>query len=173
MYLIYTLKCPISNDIVYVGMTKDAVKRYYQHTRKKTNNPKKDEWVLGLKVKGFKPLMEILESGLNIIDAQEREIFFIDKIKPIFNFSDGGLMPPSQRGKKQSKESRRKRFESSPLKKSVIQKTKDGIFVNEFLGVREACRLTGIDHRSIAEIANGSNPKRHSAGGFKWEYKIK
>lgn len=56
--------------------------------------------------------------------------------------------------------------------KAVIQKTKDGVFVNEFKGVREAGRQTGIDHRSIAEVANKSNPKRHSAGGYKWEYKI-
>ena len=56
--------------------------------------------------------------------------------------------------------------------KIVIQRTKTGEFLNEFLGVREACRITGIDHRSIASVAGNKNPKRHTAGGFNWEYKI-
>jgi len=55
--------------------------------------------------------------------------------------------------------------------KKVLQIDKEGNIVAEFEGVREAGRITGIDHRSIAEIANGSNKKRHTAGNFKWKYK--
>lgn len=55
--------------------------------------------------------------------------------------------------------------------KRVIQMDKEGNIIHEFEGVREAGRITGIDHRSISEIANGSNEKRHTAGGFKWVYK--
>jgi hypothetical protein len=169
MYSIYALKCPTLKEVVYVGMTKDVVKRYYQHTRKKTNNPKKDGWVLGLKQKGLKPLLEILDTGLNLYDAEENEKYFISKLNPLFNTLDGGLMPPSQKGKKQSVETKRKRFENSPLKKIVIQKTKDGEFIKEFEGVREAWRITGIDHRSIAAVASGSKIRK-TAGGFIWKY---
>lgn len=53
----------------------------------------------------------------------------------------------------------------------VLQVDKAGNIVNEFAGVREAGRQTGIDHRSIQSVAAGSNSKRHTAGGFKWVYK--
>lgn len=53
----------------------------------------------------------------------------------------------------------------------VAQIDKSGNVINEFDGVRIASRETGIDHRSIQSVASGSNPKRHTAGGFKWIYK--
>lgn len=53
----------------------------------------------------------------------------------------------------------------------VLQIDKQGNIVKEFSGVRVASRETGIDHRSIQSVAAGSNPKRHTAGGFKWVYK--
>ena len=55
------------------------------------------------------------------------------------------------------------------LCKKVKQISKSGEVVNTFDGVREACRLTGIDHRSISQVAAGS-VIRKSAGGFKWQY---
>lgn len=169
MYSIYYLKCPTTNKVMYVGMTKDVVKRYYQHVRKKTSNPKKDEWVRSLKNNGLKPLLEIVECGLNRDEAELREAYWISINSDLLNMLDGGLMPPSQLGKKFTKDKRRKMVLGSPLKKKVVQKTKDGITLNVFIGVREASRLTGVDHRSIAQVASGSKIRK-SAGGFLWEY---
>lgn len=53
--------------------------------------------------------------------------------------------------------------------KAVIQLTRDGRELARFGGVREAFRVTGVDHRSIAAVAGGSKI-RHTAGGFKWQY---
>lgn len=55
------------------------------------------------------------------------------------------------------------------LCKKVGQFTKDGKLVAEYKGVREACRQTGIDHRSISQVASGSKIRK-SAGGYKWKY---
>ena len=52
-------------------------------------------------------------------------------------------------------------------RKEIHQYTKDGIFVNTFEGVREAYRLTNIDHRSISACATFRRP---SAGGYIWRY---
>ena len=52
-------------------------------------------------------------------------------------------------------------------RKEIHQYTKDGIFVNTFEGVREAHRLTNIDHRSISACATFRRP---SAGGYIWRY---
>lgn len=64
----------------------------------------------------------------------------------------------------------RNRKKYSGRAKTVYQFSKDGKLVGEHVSVRKAFAATGIDHRSIAEVANGSNYKRHSAGGFVWSY---
>ena len=56
------------------------------------------------------------------------------------------------------------------LRKPVLQIDKNGQLVAEFEGVRIACEKTGIDHRSISQVAVG-NPVRKTAGGFIWKYK--
>jgi predicted GIY-YIG superfamily endonuclease len=170
MYSIYKLICPISKEVTYVGMTKDVVYRYKQHLRNK-DNIKKWEWISDLKSKGLMPLLEIVESGLNQYEAEEREKHYISVHNGLFNIQLGGLNPTNRKGTKQSVETRKKMFDSSPLKKGVIQKTKQGEFVKEFEGVREACRLTGIDYRSIGQVASGSKVRK-SAGGYLWEYKV-
>jgi predicted GIY-YIG superfamily endonuclease len=43
-------------------------------------------------------------------------------------------------------------------------------FIAEFEGVRIAGKETGIDHRSISQVAAGSKIRK-TAGGFKWKYK--
>ena len=57
------------------------------------------------------------------------------------------------------------------LMKPVLQFDKNGNLIKEFNGVREAGRVTNIDHRSIQSVASGSNPQRKYAGGFVWRYK--
>lgn len=50
--------------------------------------------------------------------------------------------------------------------KEVQQFDKQGNFIAEYFGAREAERQTGIRH--ISEVCNG---KRATAGGFVWKYK--
>jgi predicted GIY-YIG superfamily endonuclease len=54
--------------------------------------------------------------------------------------------------------------------KKVLQIDKSGNIVAEFEGVRIASKITGIDHRSISQVASGSLIRK-TAGGFKWKYK--
>lgn len=64
----------------------------------------------------------------------------------------------------------RDRQKNKSQAKSVLQLDKNGNVVAEFYGVREACRVTKIDHRSISQVAAGSKVRK-SAGGFIWKYK--
>lgn len=69
------------------------------------------------------------------------------------------------------------------ISKAIIQNTLSGEFIAEYLSIRDASRLTGIPHCSIANCAKGGHyiKKRpsgelvwwnsNSAGGFKWEFK--
>lgn len=61
-----------------------------------------------------------------------------------------------------------KNFNKAKMKK-VCQIDINGNKIAEFEGVREAGRITGIDHRSIAAVAGGSKVRK-TAGGYKWEY---
>lgn len=53
-------------------------------------------------------------------------------------------------------------------RKTVLQFTKSGEFVDEYESVAEAGRQTGIYHSSISSCCAG---KRKSAGNYKWKYK--
>lgn len=53
--------------------------------------------------------------------------------------------------------------------KPVIQ-IKGNLIVNNFYGITEAERATGINHRNISMCCSG---KRKTAGGYSWKYKIK
>lgn len=50
----------------------------------------------------------------------------------------------------------------------VIQFSKEGELIAEFPSTSEAERQTGIPYTNISATCSG---KRHSAGGFKWQYK--
>jgi predicted GIY-YIG superfamily endonuclease len=54
--------------------------------------------------------------------------------------------------------------------KVVLQLDKENNIIAEFEGVRIACQITGIDHRSISQVASGSKIRK-TAGGYKWKYK--
>lgn len=56
----------------------------------------------------------------------------------------------------------------SLISKPVIQFSKDGEFIAEYFGAREAARVLDIVPSSIIECCNA---KRKSAGGFVWKYK--
>ena len=53
-------------------------------------------------------------------------------------------------------------------KEPIIQLRLDGIFVKEFISIREAERITKIHSSTISRVCNG---ERKSAGGYIWKYK--
>ena len=55
----------------------------------------------------------------------------------------------------------------NPSSKSVLQ-LKDNVIINEFAGLTEAERRTGISHSHISQVCSG---KRPLAGGYQWRYK--
>ena len=55
-------------------------------------------------------------------------------------------------------------------KKSVGQYTKKGDFIQSFDSVVEASKKLNICKTAISEVCRGSNPIRHTAGGYIWKY---
>lgn len=87
---IYGLKCPIRNEIVYVGQTHNDLKirltKHLSNTRTKIKNKKsfnkKDYWIKKLIRMGIETQIEIIlieECDISIID--DREIYWISEYK--------------------------------------------------------------------------------------------
>ena len=176
-YNIYGLVNPTTNEVFYIGMTTDVKTRFSKHKGtvkwNEMSNIKKYNYMKEMPFKGNEIYMVIFESEIeNKLLAVEREKYYIAKYKslehPITNMNDGG----GNQNKGKKFDYGHKILASTPLKKTVYQYNNDKVLVNQFISVREAGRQTGIDHRSIAEVANKSNPKRHRAGGYYWEYNI-
>ena len=78
---IYTLTCPITNEIKYVGKTKCKLStRLSYHCAVKVGNITKVNWIRELKQKGLKPIIEELDLvDDNLSDFHER--FWIHQLK--------------------------------------------------------------------------------------------
>jgi len=164
---------PTTKNIFYIGETTNIKGRFISHLNTFATNSNKCNEIKSIKAEGLKPLLVIFEiDNCTKEEAEKKETEYINQCKlqghQLTNMNDGGNKPPTKLGVKLNHG--QKILESTPLKKTVYQYDKDMNLVNQFISVREAGRQTSIDHRSIAEVANKSNPKRHRAGGYFWEY---
>ena len=95
-FLIYCLRCPITNEIRYIGQTKRGLRRSYEH-RSRTKHKQKNHlsyWLNSLIEKGLKPIFEILETLDKVEKLNEREIYWITYYKNKFNLCNlesGGI----------------------------------------------------------------------------------
>lgn len=98
-YKIYCLKHPITNEIKYIGLTKNELcKRLSQHIsdvyKKGGYLNYKKTWILSLKKENLKPKIELIEGGLTQQESVEKEKYYIKKFKnlgyKLTNGTDGG-----------------------------------------------------------------------------------
>lgn len=73
----------------------------------------------------------------------------------------------AKKGKTLSEETKKKMGVVGSI--PVCQYDKQGYFIYEYYGAREACRQTGIFSTSITRCCKG---KKKSAGGYIWKYKL-
>lgn len=78
MYSIYTLSDPRDNSVRYVGLSKNAYKRYGSHLLNlESNNTPKDHWVTELLNLGILPVLNVIETVETHDMAEEREHYWI------------------------------------------------------------------------------------------------
>jgi group I intron endonuclease len=118
---IYGLKCPIRNEIVYIGQTHNDLEvrltKHISNTRSKIKRNKtfnkKDHWIkklIRLDIQNKIEIVLIEECDLSIID--EREIYWIVEYRKFDfnkNIADGGKV---NRGNKWSEESKKRMSEN-------------------------------------------------------------
>lgn len=96
MYKVYTLICPISNYVVYVGMTKAKLRdRLNGHVNSYSNN-RKVIWHNELKEKGLRPKIKAIAYCSSENSAKNKENYYIDLFlrsgKKLFNNSYNGFV---------------------------------------------------------------------------------
>lgn len=70
----------------------------------------------------------------------------------------------------QRKKAKEKLQNRKDLSKPVCQYTLDMVFIKEYPSIREASRMTKINHECIRRCCNGNKNYSH-AGGYIWKYK--
>ncbi len=156
---IYTLTDPRNNKIRYVGKTNDLKGRYRAHCSSdyRKANPHRRNWVNSMKMDGVKPIMELLEI-CDEFNWKECEVFWISQLKSwgfdLLNYTVGG--DGCTFGNQTS-------FKKGQGAKKIVALTKDGKFVQEFLGTLAAeifCGKKCVD--------NALSKKLRYAGDYLW-----
>jgi len=94
---IYSLSCPFTNEIKYIGKTNSLKRRLNSHidyARKKDSKKRPvSDWILTILEKGKKPIINLLEE-VDEINWSEKEQYWIayfkSKKNPLLNITIGG-----------------------------------------------------------------------------------
>jgi predicted GIY-YIG superfamily endonuclease len=110
-YELYGLYCPISNNLMYVGITTNGLKQRLRGHLKSPTNHLMENWILGLKLLNTKPEIKLIKECIDYNDLLKSEIDEIKKCRNekigILNIADGGDINPML-GKTHTDEVRKK-----------------------------------------------------------------
>lgn len=185
-YFLYTLRCPKTNIVKYVGITKDPVGRYRKHLNPRSTTLK-NNWIKSLKNKGLKPLMVISDSSDTRDGINKKEIYWIIKYREwgfeLKNMTSGGDGGDTFTGKKHTDEAKnkisiankgRKRADVTNVskRKKVAQiDFNTNEIISVFDSVRVASERTNSSRTNISKMANGTiKPTVKKVGGYVWKY---
>tara|TARA_R110002020_G_scaffold9539_2_gene37434 strand:- start:3256 stop:3798 length:543 start_codon:yes stop_codon:yes gene_type:complete len=76
--IIYTLNCPITGEVHYVGRSTNGLIRPTTHLRK-SHSKKIQEWVEDLSMLGHRPDIKIVEELPEVLGIAARERFWVNK----------------------------------------------------------------------------------------------
>lgn len=173
IYFIYKLIDPITNEIRYVGKTKDIEDRYKRHMQncylnQYDKNTHKSRWIKQLIRQGLSPIIEVIEE-CHKLNVNDREIFWIKSLKeqnhPLTNLSLGGEVGVDWNGRKHTTEAINKIKKSKEkYKMPVIQYTLSGEMIAEFESLMDAADKSG---HHIHLISRCCHQKKYNTVGAK------
>ena len=168
---IYTLSNPETNEVRYVGKTKnpkDRLKRHLQRSYldKYEKNTHKSRWIKTLLKNNQLPIMEILDSG-DEENINQLEIYWISQMRQwgfdLTNLSIGGEVGVDWKGRHHTQETKDK-IKKSRSSKPVTQYDLSGNILDEYESLIEASKETGTH---IYLISNCCKKKSHYTVGGK------
>ena len=153
-YKIYGLRCPVTQEIKYVGKTICSLeKRFNDHLSEALRTTEKltykHKWLQKLNSQNLKPTIELIEICTND-NWQEREIFWIAKYQNLTNSTPGGECEPV-----------------SITRKPILKYSLNGEFIEEFGSIQEAMDVHNFKKGTI-DSAIKRNPERVYCKEFLW-----
>lgn len=158
IYKIYSLNCPNTNDVRYIGVTTNSLKRrLIQHLYEGNNsksNTHKINWLRKLINNNQKPticLIEITDEN----NWEEREKYWISKYSNLTNIHEGGshvYLKPKNNSSKKTK---------------VYQYDLEGNFITSYSSQTEAAKAVGVTVSSLNRSVKG---EKASCGGYQWSF---
>lgn len=185
---IYGLLCPIKNQIRYIGKTNNIVKRLSSHLRDNRSITHKTNWIKSLKIKGLKPIIEILDE-VSECEWQFWEQYYISLYKSwgfrLVNGDNGGLgmgriseelrkklsdshkgLPGNTKGIKFSEERKIKQSYCNPKIKLVECHDTLNNIKFQILGTVNMAKYLKINRSSINENIRGKTKLVHNRYKF-------
>ena len=160
---IYILKCPISKEIRYVGLTRVSLEhRLHLHLKENVKGlTYKINWIKSLKERNLKPIIEEIDSSSNLEELCKKEIYWIQYYLQKGCKLTNTIITYSNKPYKDFK---------NHLPKKVIQYDLKGNKIAEFAsGYEVACFLGDCNANStIYSILN--NSKKYTYKGFTFLY---
>lgn len=153
-YKIYGLRCPIKQEIRYVGKTISPLrKRLRDHIsealRKTEGFSYKQNWIRKLNSQNLKPTIELIEECQEE-NWQEREMYWISVFQMLTNSTPGG--------------------ECAPIcikRLPVLKYSLDGVFIQEYESIQEAMEVHNFKKGTI-DSAIIRNPDWVYCKNFIW-----
>lgn len=163
---IYKLIDPRDNNVKYIGKTFNLKKRLSEHISeaktRKGMKTKKENWILKLISLGLKPIINLI-AEVPTTEYEYWETFYIKKHKDEFEVK---LLNWDENGA--GMKNKLKSFSQKGLRnRKIIQYDLNGRQITTFKSLREAERLTGINHGNISKVCN--KIYKHS-GGYIFRY---
>lgn len=158
---IYTLSCPITKEIRYVGKTNSIRRRLQSHIDYARNTKRKRrhiaDWILSLLKRGLRPIITVIEES-NEGNWIERETYWITHFRNLgfnlCNLTDGGESNNGYVYSEELKEIRR----NARLGYKTPQSTKDKI--RKALSRKVICETDNIIFNSMNEaVIHSGVPK--------------
>lgn len=184
MVFIYTISCPVSGLVRYVGKTNNTKERFRKHLSE-NNQTKKSRWIKGLKNKGLKPVFEIIDECTEC-DWQEKERQYIKVFKSVganlLNEMPGGEGGATMKGKKLSKEQVQKIIDSKIGKANpstaITNKLHKGYAINQHdlsgnliashQSINDAAKHINRSSRRIQMMLSGTGKTVNHVGGYRF-----
>lgn len=174
---IYTLSCPITNDIRYIGQSFEPKVRYRRHifdSRKRKDH--KSNWIKSLLEKSLKPILNIIHI-CNESNVDYYEKYYIEEYKKLYDLTNSKEGGKVYKMTKEIKDKIRETLKGRkpPIKAGIafaefksikIECYKDEILIGTFNSIKECCEELNLNRPKVSMVLNNLRP-HHKGYKFK------